>query len=788
MIRLLFPLGMLCCALTASGQMRTSKPNGGTGHASSAPTSKPVPNDTAQFTDIIVGGGSYVDARFYGVVADGSTDNSTALQTAINTMCANATQPRTLILQPGTTVIGTGVTIPATCTQFRLSGPGSGQRTGSPKSASGTSRLSYTGDGAAITLGSEATPAKSNISSASRTSNIVTLVSAYNSTLASMTTSDQIMIRGLTPTDLNVEDIRIASITTDGSTEVTITYSSNGPDETASSVAGAYVDYAWNDNSYYANAASGFALENINLSCDSTHTTQLLNYQSYTDPSPDTGSNHAKYATTAYGIQAWRAPNILIKNSGFTACYAGFFGTNSDEDTFDHARFIFNHIGAWHSSQDSQTLFDFPYSAGNDEAIVLDGTLNVTIRHWTSDTDGSATTSALTLQGAQLGRNTVGTQCYDCWFENNHGSTISVYKSYVSIGEIGTTPVMGVDFYNPMFSAPSVPTANAPQTVSFATIGYGDALHVHYPVNINHVGSNIQPNPLFQFTGSYSPQDVFVVTGQQTLTALSSNSGTGTPNIVWNQTNANYQWLGGGHVYMLPIGTANASVTGYNGSIFGQCGSFYAGGATHTPCWTQVLAAGPSYANITVQPTTDGSPSVQWTWGQPVASTSQANVNSIPMYWQYRVQHGGSDTLANMKLQIVPQSSGNDPAVEFKFSHSGNDAGPIDVNFPSVKSVLQGSETVPYSATPTFSTTTRSSIIALTGNITNFTFAAGADGQEKTLIFCQDSTGNHTVTGPPQVRGFFTVGAMASMCSAQHFTYSTGQSAWLADSPGVTNF
>lgn len=122
------------------------------------------------------------------------------------------------------------------------------------------------------------------------------------------------------------------------------------------------------------------------------------------------------------------------------------------------------------------------------------------------------------------------------------------------------------------------------------------------------------------------------------------------------------------------------------------------------------------------------------------------------MYWQYRVQHGSSDILANMKFQIVPQSSGNDPAVEFKFSHSGNDAGPIDVNFPSVKSVLQGSETVPYSATPTFSTTTRSSTIALTGNITNFTFAAGADGQEKTLIFCQDSTGNHTVTAPPQVR------------------------------------
>ncbi|HEX6495380.1 MAG TPA: hypothetical protein VF018_07855 [Acidobacteriaceae bacterium] len=97
------------------------------------------------------------------------------------------------------------------------------------------------------------------------------------------------------------------------------------------------------------------------------------------------------------------------------------------------------------------------------------------------------------------------------------------------------------------------------------------------------------------------------------------------------------------------------------------------------------------------------------------------------------------------------------------------------------------SETVAFSATPTFSPSTRASMITLTANITSFTLAAGVDGQEKTLTFCQNGTGGFTVGAPANVHGFFTVGTTASKCSAQHFTYSAGQAAWLADSPGVAN-
>lgn len=103
------------------------------------------------------------------------------------------------------------------------------------------------------------------------------------------------------------------------------------------------------------------------------------------------------------------------------------------------------------------------------------------------------------------------------------------------------------------------------------------------------------------------------------------------------------------------------------------------------------------------------------------------------------------------------------------------------------QTTLASSETVAFSATPVFSIATRTSMLTLTGNVSSFTLAAGTDGQEKTLIFCNDATGGYTVTAPANVRGFMTVGTTAGKCSAQHFTYSAAQSAWLADSPGVMN-
>jgi hypothetical protein len=101
--------------------------------------------------------------------------------------------------------------------------------------------------------------------------------------------------------------------------------------------------------------------------------------------------------------------------------------------------------------------------------------------------------------------------------------------------------------------------------------------------------------------------------------------------------------------------------------------------------------------------------------------------------------------------------------------------------------LLSSIETVTFSATPTFSTSTSASLIILTGNITNFMLAAGADGQQKTLTFCQNSIGGFTVSGPSNVHGFMSVGTTGSKCSSQHFVYYASQTAWMSDSPGVVN-
>lgn len=98
------------------------------------------------------------------------------------------------------------------------------------------------------------------------------------------------------------------------------------------------------------------------------------------------------------------------------------------------------------------------------------------------------------------------------------------------------------------------------------------------------------------------------------------------------------------------------------------------------------------------------------------------------------------------------------------------------------------SETVSFSATPTFSNAVRYSTITLTANVTSFTLSApSAVGLEKTLTFCQNGTGSFTVTPPANVHGFMTIGATASKCNSQHFNYDTTQTAWLSDGPGVIN-
>jgi hypothetical protein len=147
---------------------------------------------------------------------------------------------------------------------------------------------------------------------------------------------------------------------------------------------------------------------------------------------------------------------------------------------------------------------------------------------------------------------------------------------------------------------------------------------------------------------------------------------------------------------------------------------------------------------------------------------------------------GGSSTT----LQTNGSSNASTTALNFVNSTT-NSMGLVVTAFNSGSSekfeVTGSSETVTFSSTPTFSASTVTSYLALTGNVTSFTLASGVAGQSKTLAFCQDATGGHTVTAPSNVRGFMIVSTTASKCSVGTYTYFAPLSAWLASSAPVVN-
>jgi hypothetical protein len=479
-------------------------------------------------------GGFATDAALYGVSA-ANPDNSTALTNAINAACNTSGNGHIVRLPPGDLAYSTTLVPPVTCNRLVLTSSGSGGRAG--VITPGSTTLDYKGTSAvpfdpkqiantatAIQLGTESTPALSTITAASRTSNVVTITYATNANMAALGAGRDIMVRNLVPADLNTEDALIIS-----NSGTTITYALNGVDETASSVTGSYVDHAWNDNSYYPSSVAGFMLQNVTLYCGSTTRTNTINTNSYT--------GQATYGTGTTGIAAWRAPSLRFDHAAVFGCQLGFFGTNSDEDEFAHSVFSGNHIAIFHGPQDSQELMDDLYTALNDEAMLIDGAMNVTIRHWTSDSDGSVSTFPLVIAGSYPNRSSTAVQCYDCWFENNHGQVGADVPAFASFGVGSPYTVTGIDFYNPIFSEHPIASGGFPHTTRFAEIGNADSIHIHYPTNAQVFNTQIVPTPFLTFTDSYAPQSITIWTGAQTLISTFNQVGAGVPIVNLIQDN-----------------------------------------------------------------------------------------------------------------------------------------------------------------------------------------------------------------------------------------------------------
>ncbi len=87
---------------------------------------------------------------------------------------------------------------------------------------------------------------------------------------------------------------------------------------------------------------------------------------------------------------------------------------------------------------------------------------------------------------------------------------------------------------------------------------------------------------------------------------------------------------------------------------------------------------------------------------------------------------------------------------------------------------------IKFSITPTFSSTSKVNYISLSGNVSSSKLAGGLNGQEMTFVICQDARGGHTFVWPASVRGGGTIGAAASTCSAQYFSYVGAIQKWVS--------
>lgn len=97
-----------------------------------------------------------------------------------------------------------------------------------------------------------------------------------------------------------------------------------------------------------------------------------------------------------------------------------------------------------------------------------------------------------------------------------------------------------------------------------------------------------------------------------------------------------------------------------------------------------------------------------------------------------------------------------------------------------------GRNDVPYSPNPVFDFQAGSTqFIRLTGDVIEPVAVNGADGQQVSIVVCQDDAGNRNFNWPAKVRGGMRVGLGARTCSAQQFVINGDL--LLATSPGVTD-
>lgn len=309
-------------------------------------------------------------------------------------------------------------------------------------------------------------------------------------------------------------------------------------------------------------------------------------------------------------------------------------------------------------------------------------------------------------------------------------------------------------------SSATIPAANFNNTIPLPGSGYLNA-------SWQYAGANISaevPYATNTTIGVLRPDGITCTATAGVLTCPGSGGG-GSPGGSSGNLQYNSSGAFGGDTHTNLDGSGNVTAHSYatNGSTAGII-SFNQGSAA-TP-------GGAGYLDITV-PTSVTAYTLTLPGTAPSGSNTYLSCPSSLCAW----------TSVSSAFSAITSGTNTSAAMRV-----GAGASLGTTSTGTIQATIVGSaEVVTFSATPTFSTATHASRIVLTGNITSFTLAAGADGQTKTLCFAQDATGGRTVTPPANVHGFFTPGTTASKWSCQDFGYDNTDSIWLAKSAGVIN-
>lgn len=148
------------------------------------------------------------------------------------------------------------------------------------------------------------------------------------------------------------------------------------------------------DAANYNGVAQGFTLRNVFLTCANDGTagkprTALLN-----------SISGRYFGTGTYGIQDWRGGYTKFVDCHVEGFQYGYWGVQADMNSSRNLTLGYNNVAVFLGPRCDQALFEHVWSFGNDIVFQVQGSKHFRVTHWTTDTDGSGSTSPVQINAS----------------------------------------------------------------------------------------------------------------------------------------------------------------------------------------------------------------------------------------------------------------------------------------------------------------------------------------------------------------------------------------------------